>query len=71
MYGANDKGAGKFYDTKSNALNVAFSQVKDSFIVLGNTDFFGWGASGSPVGILRRKLKPVEEATALSVLEGR
>ncbi len=57
VYGANNKSIGKFYDRGRNMLNVAVSRAKDSFIVFGNPDVFGIGASGSPSGILRGELK--------------
>ena len=63
VYGENDKGVGKFYDAKPNMLNVAVSRAKDSFIVFGHPDVFGVNASGSPSGLLRSRLTPLEHTS--------
>jgi len=57
VYGINDKSVGKFYDVKPNMLNVAVSRAKDSFIVFGDPNVFGVDSSGSPSGLLRKRLK--------------
>ena len=59
VYGANDKGTGKFYDMKPNMLNVAVSRAKDCFIVFGDSEVFGVDVPGSPSGLLRSRLREI------------